>query len=112
MVQLQADAEILTGLGYQIIAVCIDPPEKLAESAAAWGVTFPLLSDTDLRLAHAYGVAFRPEGKSGLPVPAVFLIDDAGTIQFEYVNPTYRVRLGREVLLAAARELSPVSAGQ
>ena len=107
MVQLQADADVLRGLGFQIIAICIDPPEKLVQSAQQWGVRFPLLSDPELKLAHAYGVAFRPTGKRGLPVPAVFLTDGDGVIQYHYVNPRYQVRLAREVLMAAARALAP-----
>ena len=103
MVQLQEDAATLDSLGYQIIAICIDPPEKLAESKRKWGVGFPLLSDPDLGAAHSYGVAYKPEGKSGLPVPAVFIVDSSRRVQFEYVNPKYQVRLAREVLLAAAR---------
>ena len=70
------------------------------------GVGFQLLSDPDLRAAHAYGVAYRQEGKSGLPVPAVFIVDTDRHVQFEYVNPRYQVRLGRDVLLAAARGLA------
>ena len=38
-----------------------------------------------------------------LPVPAVFLVATNGLIQFEYVNPDYKVRLEPELLLAAAR---------
>ena len=70
-----------------------------------WGLGMPLLSDPELKLAHAYGVAFRTEGRPGLPVPAVFLVTE-GRVRFQYVNPVYRVRLAREVLLAAARALS------
>ena len=88
------------------MAICIDPAEKLAESKRKWGVGFPLLSDPNLGAAHSYGVAYQPEGKSGLPVPAVFIIDRNRRVQFEYVNPKYQVRLGRAVLLAAARELA------
>ena len=70
------------------------------------GVGFQLLSDPDLRAVHAYDVAYRQEGKSGLPVPAVFIVDTDRHVQFEYVNPRYQVRLGRDVLLAAARGLA------
>ena len=111
MVQLQADSDTLSELGFRIIAACIDPPLELAKTAVRWGVGFPLLSDPELELAHAYGVAFRPEGGPGLPVPAVFLVTE-GRVRFQYVNPTYRVRLAREVLLAAARELSPRPEGE
>ena len=106
MVQLQADSRTLNELGFGIVAVCIDPPDVLARTAVDWGLGIPLLSDPELKLAHDYGVAFRPEGRPGLPVPAVFLVTE-GRVRFQYVNPTYQVRLAREVLLAAARELAP-----
>ena len=109
--QLQADSDTLRELGFRIVAACVDPPEELASTAMGWGVDFPLLSDPELELAHAYGVAYQPEGGMGLPVPAVFLVTE-GRIRFQYVNPTYRVRLAREVLLAAARELSPRREGE
>lgn len=105
MVQLQADTNALSDLGYKIIAVGVDPPAKLAESAQKWGVQFSLLADTQLQLAHAYGVAYKPVDKGGLPVPAVFVGDADRVSQFEYVHPSYRTLLGRDVLLAAAREL-------
>lgn len=38
-----------------------------------------------------------------LPVPAVFLVATNGLIQFEYVNPDYKVRLDPELLVAAAK---------
>jgi len=107
LVQLQEDAATLDSLGYQIIAIGIDPPEKLVESKQKWEVEFPLFSDPDLAAAHAYGVAYQPQGKSGLPVPAVFIVDTDRRVQFQYVNPNYQVRLGRQLLLAAARELAP-----
>jgi hypothetical protein len=36
----------------------------------------------------------------------VFIVDTSRRVQFEYVNPKYKVRLGREVLFAAVRELA------
>ncbi len=40
-----------------------------------------------------------------LPVPAVFILGTDGTIQFQYVNPNYKMRLDADVLLAAAHSL-------
>ena len=41
-----------------------------------------------------------------LPVPAVFFVGGTkGLIEFEYVNPDYRVRLSPDLLVAAARIL-------
>jgi peroxiredoxin len=53
LVQLQEDAATLDSLGYQIIAIGTDLPEKIAETEKKWGIGFPLLSDPDLRAAHA-----------------------------------------------------------
>ena len=84
---------------------------------------FRLLSDSAMAVARSFGVAhtlddqtlaeFKKynidvENASGLkhhmlPVPAVFLIATNGLIQFEYVNPDYKVRLNPELLLTAAR---------
>ncbi|HRN25423.1 MAG: hypothetical protein IT276_02225 [Ignavibacteriaceae bacterium] len=41
-----------------------------------------------------------------LPVPAVFIVDQDAIIQFEYVNPDYKVRLDKDVLLKAAEKYS------
>ncbi len=121
-----ADAQPeLAALGYRILAVSPDRPAKLAESAGKARLTYQLASDSDLAAAKAYGLAFQLpdetvtlykdkyridlEGAPGrthhaLPVPAVFLINPAGRIVFEYTNPDYKTRLSSEELLKAARE--------
>jgi peroxiredoxin len=38
-----------------------------------------------------------------LPVPGVFIINQAGVIRFEYVNPNFKEQVDPEVLLAAAK---------
>ncbi len=38
-----------------------------------------------------------------LPVPAVFIAGKDSIIEFEYVNPNYKVRLSPELLLAGAK---------
>jgi peroxiredoxin len=37
-----------------------------------------------------------------LPVPAIYVIDSTGLVQFNYVNPNFKVRLHEELLLKAA----------
>jgi peroxiredoxin len=85
-----------------------------------------LYSDSKSAAALALGLAFRVddatveqykrysidlEAASGethhvLPVPAVFLTDAAGKVQFSYVHPDYRVRVPAEVVLAAAKTIA------
>jgi len=113
----------LRELGYQIVAVSPDCPEELTESVSEEQLSYTLLSDNDIALAKAVGLAFRVEDPmynrlkgmgvdleqaSGrdhhvLPVPAVYLLDKRGTIHFSYWNPDYKTRLSGDALLEAAR---------
>lgn len=121
--QLKTIEDQLTQLGYQIIAISPDSPEKLTESIEKHEIKYRLLSDSNMDCARAFGIAYKVDEKtverykgsgidltynSGeksylLPVPSVFVIGTDGVIQFEYVNPNYRVRLDPYVLLAVAR---------
>lgn len=116
------EAEILE-LGYQIIAISPDRPQKIQEMLAKTDYGYTLLSDSDLTAARAFGLAFKVsdddvamlrtyeidiEDASGkkhhlLPVPAVYIIGKQGKIEFNYVNPVYSVRIQPSVVLAAAK---------
>lgn len=122
MGQLREIESKLTGLGYQIVIISPDRPEKIQEFTAKNEYDYTLLSDSDLKAARALGVAYQVSDKtvetlesynidiedaSGkthhlLPVPSIFIVDTEGVIQFEYVNPDYRVRIDSKTLLAAA----------
>ena len=113
----------LADLGFRIIVVSPDKPGKLAETRDKLGISYTLISDSDMRGATNYGIAYQVDDEtlkhyneyeivlgeySGrnhtlLPVPSVFIVDAGGTVQFTYVNPNYRERLTDEVILAMAR---------
>lgn len=123
MGQLQEIEPKLVDLGYQIIAVSADRPSKMQETYSKHKFQYKIYSDSSANAAAAFGLAYRVEddyvsklkgfgmdlqAASGtpeniLPVPAVFIIDPDGTIKFEYVNPTYQIRIHPDVLLAAAK---------
>lgn len=123
MGQLQGIEKDISDLGYQILAVSADKPANLQPTVDRHSLAYTLLSDADLDAAKAFGLAFQLdqatidrykgfgidlEEASGhshhqLPVPAVFIFDDQGTVAFEYVNPDYRVRIPPDLVLAAAR---------
>ena len=112
----------LATLGYQVLAISADRPEALRETLAKQPLGYTLLSDSKLAASKAFGIAFRlddatvqkyrefnidleqasGETHHALPVPSVFVLDAEGVIQFQYVNPDYRVRVPQDVLLAAA----------
>ncbi len=107
----------------QLLAISPDKPSKLKETVDKHKMGFPLLSDSDMIAARSLRVAYKlddqtlaelkkynidVEDASGqkhhmLPVPAVFLVATDGLIQFQYVNPDYKVRLDPELLRAAAK---------
>ena len=114
----------LKKLGYQLIAISSDRPEKLEASTKKLSLDYQLLSDNDMAAAKAFGIAFKlpddlvamykakykidVEADSGrdhhlLPVPSVFLVSKEGKIDFAYVNPDYKTRLSSQVLMSAAK---------
>jgi peroxiredoxin len=122
--QLRKIESQLTELGYQIVAVSPDKPEKLSASIEKQSLTYTLVSDSEATGIKGFGIAFRVsdqtfdayknkfkidlEEHSGakhhlLPVPAVFIISKESQVLFQYVNPDYKVRLHPEILLAAAK---------
>ena len=104
--QLQKIETQLLDLGFQIVAVSPDPPDKLSASVEKNQLTYSLFSDSEFLASRAFGVAFQAASGNPprlLPVPAVFLIRSDGSIAFTYANPNYKVRLQPGILLAAAK---------
>lgn len=109
--------------GYQVFAISADRSELLKQTLDKNELTYTLLSDAPMKAAQAFGIAFKMEDEaveryksygidiekdSGydhhlLPAPAVFLVDQQGTIKFSYVNPDYKQRIDGGILLAAAK---------
>ncbi len=112
--------EEIRELGYQIIAVSPDSPEKLKESLENQDMDYQLFSDADGNLIKAMGLAFQANDKyvsmlsdrsggenSGfLPVPALFIVDTKGTIVFEYISPDYSQRIAAPLLLDVLKHFS------
>lgn len=119
----EVEAE-LVDMGYEVLFVSPDRPEVSAAHLGDSEFEFTLLSDSDMEIARAYGLAFRLddetfrkyteeygfdlEGDSGqthhwLPVPATYIIGADGVVRFMYANPDYKIRLAPELLRTAAR---------
>ncbi len=113
----------LIELGYQIIVLSPDQPSELEKSIKKHSPRYTLLSDSEMSAAKGFGIAFKLnetiltkykkfnidlEAASGkkhqlLPVPSVFIVGSDQVIHFKYVNPDYKVRLKKEILLSAAK---------
>jgi len=95
-----------------LLAISPQVPERATATTEDNGLAFPVLSDTNLAAANAFGIAFTlpPEmveyfaeigtdvpilngnGLWALPVPATYLIDTQGVIRYADVEPDYRRR--------------------
>ncbi|GAB3650324.1 peroxiredoxin-like family protein [Echinicola sediminis] len=120
LAELQAVEQDILDLGYQIVAISPDAPEQLKTTMDKNELTYRLYSDNDLKVTKAFGLAFQApkrykemlfkaseEANPGvLPVPAVFVLDQKGTIDFEYINPNYNSRISGELLKAAVEALA------
>jgi peroxiredoxin len=101
----------LRGLGAKLLAITPQMPDRNATTDQD-RLAFPVLSDSNLAAANAFGIAFTlpPElveyfsevgtdipvlngnGLWALPVPATYVIDAEGIIRYAEVEPDYRKR--------------------
>jgi len=122
MKEVAAAEPKLVDMGYQVLAISPDSPDALKQSLDQQAFTYQLLSDSDMSVTRAFGLAFQVddptiqkyqgfgidlEKASGydhhlLPVPAVYIVDTAGTIRFAHWDPDYKQRLSSDKLLEAA----------
>lgn len=126
LAELQDIEKELSGMGFQIIAISPDKPEKLKGPIKKSNLVYKLLSDSSMEFAMKMGLAFKMEeelvslyknkykidveGDSGyshhlLPVPAAFIVDKEGEIYFSYINPSYKTRVNKDILMAAAKAM-------
>lgn len=125
--QLKEIEPKLVALGYQLIGISTDSVDMLKDSTESMALDYQLFSDFESKLSQAFGLAYFASAKTTkrylagmnlknplqknaageerlvLPAPAVYLVDEKGRVQFNYVNPNFRVRLSSELLLAAAK---------
>jgi len=126
MGQLKQIEVKLKNLGFQLIGISTDNEQDLQKSIGEHQLDYQLLADFNSIISQAFGLAYYSSKKvtdrylasmnlknplqkneAGdmrlvLPVPAIYVIDSKGLIQFNYVNPNYKVRLHEELLLKAA----------
>jgi len=119
LAELQGIEKDILKLGYQIVAISPDSPENLSGSVDKHKLNYQLLSDAEMKVTQAFGIAYsvpeaskeRLNNASGgsnpglLPVPSVFVLNQQGEILFEYINPDYKKRLKGSLLLSVLKEL-------
>jgi len=121
LAEMASYEEAILEMGYQIVAVSPDSPENLGKTMDKDEINYTLLSDSRGELIKAMGIAYqatflyesiRSKGATGekldlLPVPSLFVLDQNGVIQYEHVDPDYKVRMSGEELMNILRHLKP-----
>lgn len=103
----------------QIIAITPEAPVYVKKTIEKTGAGFKILHDKNYTIMNKYGVAFtldaaatnrmkkvnidlaaiNENNQAQLPVPAVFIINQQGIIEYVFFNPNYRVRPSVKELL-------------
>ncbi len=89
-----------------MLAVSVDPPDKSAEIAEAYGLSYSVLSDPDLEVIDAYGVRHPDGGIEGhIARPATFIIGSDGRVAWYDLTENWRIRPRPEEIVARLSEV-------
>jgi peroxiredoxin len=124
LAEFQGVLEEARRLGVRVLAISPEKPEFAQQTIRDNQLTFDVLHDREGRLADAVGIRYEVSdiarsmmradlaarnGDSNwrLPVPATYVVDKGGLIQFAHVDPDFRHRLDAETIRAALRRSIP-----
>lgn len=124
---LQQEVESAPPGPVTLVAISPNTPDVTADTVAELELTFSVLSDRDNQVARSFGLVYqmisemvelyRDIGRDigalngseawELPVPATYVIDQDGIIQYAFVELNHRVRAEPSEVMAVAAELAP-----
>ena len=103
---MQAHIDDIRRAGGEVLAVSVDPPERSREIAAAYGISYRLLSDPALAAIDAYGVRHAGGGMDGdIARPATFILDREGRVVWRDLTENWRVRARPGTIVEQLRRL-------
>ena len=102
--ELQNNLKAFEEVGAEIWAVSPDSAEKLAQYAAKEGITFELLSDSDLAVITGWGLINASSPK--VPHPTAVIVDADGTIRYFRQDVDYKHRPTTGELLGALNDIA------
>lgn len=123
LAELKSIEKDLVDEGYQILAISPESPKKLQSQKLETEFAVTLISDEGLAAIRGFGVGYYVPSatrklykdrmnvdltadkteQAVLPAPAIFILDESGKVQFNYVNPDYTVRPSADLILSAAK---------
>jgi peroxiredoxin len=118
--RFQDSLQYITDKGAQLVAVTPEGGEGIAKTVEKTKASFPIVYDEDMKIAHAYQVAFNVDDltlgryknagidllannqqkqKAYLPVPAVYVVNKEGSVTFRYFEADFRKRVSVKEIL-------------
>ena len=115
---LQSFLDDFRKAGASLLAVSPESPDKSLSTKEKNELDFEVLSDTDNKVAHTYGLVFQlPDYLESmyqdklstdtydLPLPATYLVAQDGTIHYAFAKADYTKRADPEAILDALNKL-------
>ena len=121
----QDELDTIQSLGAQLVAISPQLPDYSLTSQQKNDLAFPVLSDVGNKVADGFGittqvtpeiikfwegkfdlVAHNGDDSAKLPLPATYLIDADGTIQFAHAHEDYRIRAEPAEVIAKLKEIA------
>ncbi|GHO51142.1 peroxiredoxin-like family protein [Ktedonospora formicarum] len=116
----------LEALGASVVAISPQIPKQSLSMAEKHALSFAVLNDAGNLVARQYGLdfildeavrtahqqlgadlpAYNGDASWQLPIPATFLIDQAGIVRLAFVDPDFTHRLDPSIIIAQLKRLS------
>lgn len=125
LAQWQERLDEIQALGAQLVTISPQLPDFSLDSKQKNDLKFPVLSDVGNKVSDAFGITTEvtPEileiwkgridlekhngdDAAKLPLPATYLIDTDGTIQFAHAHEDYRVRAEPDEVIAKLKTIA------
>lgn len=104
---IRDDWSTYESLGASIFGISIDSPFVNAKFAEENNLPFPLLSDFNRDVARAYGVLHEDlVGMKDVAKRSAFIIDESGTVIYDWVSEDPKVQVEFDALRAALETAS------
>lgn len=87
-----------------MVGVAVDSAEDSNALVQRLRLSFPILEDTGLAVAQAYGVAMKDRD---IAIPALFVIDRSGNVAWRYIGETMADRPHSATIAEVLKKLGP-----
>ncbi|MBI3653656.1 MAG: peroxiredoxin family protein [Acidobacteria bacterium] len=93
---MAANLDKYKAAGAEVLAICVDAPEKNRELSEKLKLNFPVLADQGHKVIDAYSIL---DSGGQISRAAVFILDKQSIVRWSYVADDYKIRPLDEVLL-------------